>query len=117
MNKLFISTAFAATVLFNISAQAQPQNSQPMMEMITIEQAQTLADNTPVTIEGMIIQNLGNEKYSFKDTSGNTTVLEIDEEDWNGMTINPQDMVIITGKTDKGMGEFEIDVDTIALKK
>lgn len=126
MKTLLTSTALAIAILFNFSAYAemnketttsQPTIQQPAMEIMTIEQIQGLKDNAPVVLEGMIIQSMGNEKYNFQDPSGATIIIEIDDEDWNGLKPSPQDMVIITGEIDKNGNVTEIDVDTIAMKQ
>ena len=57
------------------------------------------------------------KKYLFKDASGTVTV-EIDNEDWRGLNVTPQDTVILNGEIDKEMfKDTKIDVDSIALKK
>ncbi len=126
MKNLFTSTALVTAILFNFSAYAemnkettasQPTIQQPAMEIMTIEQVQRLGDNAPVILEGMIIQSMGNEKYTFQDSSGATIMVEIDNEDWNKIKPGPQDMVIITGETDKNGDITEIDVETISMKQ
>lgn len=121
MKKLFTATALTATLLFNLPVNAQMSGNtaptQPTMSVMTIEQVQGLADDTPVMLEGMITQSLGDEKYTFQDASGNTLTVEIDNEDWNGMQPNPQAMVVITGEVDKEGNITEIDVDTITPKQ
>lgn len=117
MKKLFATTALAAAVLFNLPANAQENANMPQVSVMTIEQVQTLADDTPVVLEGMIIQSLGNEKYTFKDASGATITVEIDDDDWNSVKPSANDMVIISGEVDKNTDTLEIDVDTISLKQ
>ena len=127
MKKLLASTALVATVLFNMPAfaasqaaapapQAAQNMQQPSMAVMTIEQVQGLGDDAHVVLEGMITQALGDDMYTFQDPAGNTISVEIDNEDWNGLKPNPNDMVIITGEVDKEGNIVEIDVDTIALK-
>lgn len=134
MNKLLVSTAFAIAVLLNFPVtaamhgnhsqamdKAQPAMQQaaqnmPEMAVMTVEQVQTLGDDAPVVMEGMITQAMGDEMYTFQDPSGNTIMVEIDDEDWNGLKPDPNAMVIITGETDKKGNIVEIDVDTISLK-
>lgn len=127
MKKLLASTALVATVLFNMPAfaasqaaapapQAAQNMQQPSMAVMTIEQVQSLGDDAPVILEGMITQAVGDEKYTFQDPTGATIIVEIDDEDWNGLKPNPKDMVIITGELDRDGNIIEIDVDTIALK-
>ncbi len=129
MKKLFTTTALAASVLFSLpalagmgnnaahSAQQQAAQNMPQMAVMTVEQVQTLGDDVPVMMEGMITQAMGDEMYTFQDPAGNTIMVEIDDEDWNGLKPNPNDMVVITGETDKKGNTVEIDVDTIAMKQ
>ncbi|MBQ8465593.1 MAG: NirD/YgiW/YdeI family stress tolerance protein [Alphaproteobacteria bacterium] len=125
MKNLYATVALASAFLFNLSANAmdtnsqaqQPMAQQPAMAVMTVEQVQGLADDTPVMLEGMIVQSLGDEKYTFQDAAGNTLTVEIDDDDWNGMQPNPQAMVVITGEVDKEGNITEIDVDTIAPKQ
>ena len=63
-----------------------------------------------------IEKSLGDEKYLFKDASGSVTV-EIDNEDWRGVTVTPKDTIVIQGEIDKDFFKTEIDVDSVALKK
>ncbi len=82
----------------------------------TVAQALELSDDTPVVLTGQIERSLGGEKYVFKDATGSVTV-DIDNEDWRGMTVTPQDTVIIQGEIDKDFFKTEIDVDAISIKK
>ena len=130
MKKSLTSVALATAVLFNLPAYAgmdktnnqatqpsvQQQATQPNMAIMTIEQVQSLGDNAPVMLEGMITQAMGDEMYVFQDPTGATIMVEIDDSNWNGLKPSPNDMVIITGETDKNGNLMEIDVETIAMK-
>lgn len=122
MKKLLTTAALVTGILFNLPAYAGMQKnqtaSQPAMAVMTIEQIQGLGDDAPVMVEGMIINSLGDEKYTLKDSTGATMIVEIDDEDWNGMKMpSPNEMVVITGETDKEGNITEIDVDTISMKQ
>lgn len=86
------------------------------LEQMTVTQALELQDDSQVILVGQIEKSLGNEKYTFKDASGSVTV-EIDDDDWKGLSVKPEDTIIIKGEVDKGMFKTEIDVDTVELKK
>ena len=132
MKKLLTATALVAAILFNLpayagmdknkthSAQAAMQqnaaDSTSNMAIMTIEQVQSLGDDAPVMLEGMITQAMGDEMYVFQDPTGATIMVEIDDKNWNGLKPSPNDMVIITGETDKNGNVMEIDVETIAMK-
>lgn len=76
-----------------------------------------MKDDTQVILVGKIEKSLGDEKYLFSDASGSLTV-EIDDEDWRGLTVTPNDTVELAGEVDKDMfGPAKVDVDRVTLKK
>ncbi len=88
----------------------------PGIDMITVSEALTLPDDAPVKISGKIQKSLGDEKYLFKDATG-TIIIEIDNEEWNGVNATPDTEIVIMGELDKGMlEETEVDVETVTLK-
>ena len=78
----------------------------------TVAEALNMRDDAHVTLRGTIVRHIGGEKYLFQDKSGSITV-EIDDEDWNGLTVSATDMVEIRGEVDKDWNSVEVDVDTI----
>lgn len=81
----------------------------------TISEVLKMKDDTKVQLKGNIEKALGDEKYLFKDTTG-TIIVEIDDEDWNGITVTPETTILVSGEIDKDlMKATEIDVDTITL--
>ena len=86
-----------------------------MMEVVTVEQVRGMADNSPVIIQGYLLRKNGENSYVFQDTTG-TINLEIDEEDWGGMTVTPNDFVEVWGEVDRN-GSSMIEVDVSAMKK
>lgn len=114
MNKIIAISALALTVgVFGV-ANAQYQGAMP--SPTTVADAKELKDDTLVVLVGQIDGNLGDEKYTFKDSTGSINV-EIDDEDWNGVKVNPGDTIQIQGQVDKEFMEVEIDVDAVTLKK
>ena len=88
-------------------------NNDNMMTVMTVEEVRGLSDNTPVVVRGYLLRQNGENSYVFQDNTG-TINLEIDEEDWNGVTVSPTDMVEVWGEVDKnGMSVMEIDVSAI----
>lgn len=84
---------------------------------MTVAEALKVSDDTPVKLAGKIEKSLGNEKYLFKDATGTITI-EIDDDDWRGVTATPDSELIIEGEVDKDMfRDTEIDVDVVTLKK
>lgn len=115
MRNILAISALALTLGVYGNAAAQFQG--PGVEPSTVAQALEMKDDAAVVLVGQIEKNLGNEKYLFKDATG-TVIVDIDNEDWMGLSVKPQDLVIISGEVDKEMlKDTEIDVNTIALKK
>lgn len=117
MKKLALVSALALVLGLsnNVFAQQQGGFTGPSVTRMTVAEALKLSDDTPVVLEGKIEKNLGGEKYLFTDTTGSVTV-EIDNEDWRGITVNEQDNIEIRGGVDKDLMNFEIDVDAVAKK-
>ncbi len=112
-NATFVS---ALVLSFAIAGQAFAGFQGPGLPTSTVAQALEMSDDTPVVLEGTIEQSLGDEKYMFKDASG-SVIVEIDDEDWRGITVTPKDTVIINGEVDKDMFKTKIDADSISIKK
>lgn len=82
----------------------------------TVKEALSARDDTMVTLRGNIISSLGDEKYMFKDSTGEI-IVEIDDEDWYGVKVTPENTVEIYGEVDKEVFErTKIDVKSIAIK-
>ena len=119
MKKIFAVSALALALGMSGAASAQMVSGGfqgPGLAPMSVADALKLNDDTAVVLVGQIERSLGDEKYLFKDASGTVTV-EIDNEDWRGLNVTPQDTVILNGEIDKEMfKDTKIDVDSIALK-
>lgn len=83
----------------------------------TVEQAKKMPDDSNVVLRGNIEKALGGEKYVFKDATG-SIVVEIDDDDWGGLDVSPNDTVEIRGEVDTHMMKpTDIDVDSIKMVK
>ncbi len=124
MNKFITASAVVVALGLSTSALANgftgPQQAGgfqgPGLAPSSVAEALKLNDDTPVVLVGQIEKSLGDEKYLFKDASGSVTV-EIDNEDWRGVTVTPKDTIVLQGEIDKDFFKTEIDVDSVALKK
>lgn len=82
-------------------------------KVITVEEAKKLSDDKEVVLVGNITQHVKSDKYLFKDASGTITV-EIDQDEWRGQSISPEDTVEIIGEIDQSMfKDPKIDVDSV----
>ena len=83
----------------------------------TVEEALSLNDDAHVILTGKIVNSLGNEKYTFRDATGDI-IIEIDDEDWNGVKVTPEDTIEINGEIDRDLNEpVKIDVKTFSVKQ
>ena len=120
MNKMFLAIsalAFTSGICAAANA-AQPMGGfqGPGLATSTVAEAQKFSDDTAVVLVGKIEKSLGNEEYQFKDATG-TIVVEIDDEDWNGVNVTPQNTIEIHGEVDKDMFNTKIDAERVILKK
>jgi uncharacterized protein (TIGR00156 family) len=79
-------------------------------------QVTTVADDTPVVLQGQIVKRLQDELYEFKDASG-TIHVEIDDEHWPAQAISETATVKISGEVDRDLVSREIDVEYLELVK
>ncbi|MXP57128.1 YgiW/YdeI family stress tolerance OB fold protein [Pantoea sp. Taur] len=88
----------------------------PAPGMVSAAQAKTLRDDSWVVLEGNIVRMISHELYEFRDASGSVNV-EIDDKDWMGQNITPNDKVRLEGEVDKDWNSVEIDVKTVRVLK
>ena len=78
----------------------------------TVINALKMSNNSYVTVEGSILKRVSDDKYIFKDSTGSMTV-EIDSDKWNGLTVNTQDKLELSGEIEKKITSVILDVDTV----
>ena len=83
--------------------------SGPGPAAMSVKQALEMRDDAKVTLRGNIVQHLGGDMYLFRDATG-TVKVEIDDDEWNGQTVGPEDTVELYGEVDKDWNSVEIDV-------
>ncbi|GIU17056.1 hypothetical protein TUM4644_01860 [Shewanella colwelliana] len=71
-------------------------------------------DDTPVELTGHLIKSLGDEKYLFRDNSGEVEV-EIDNALWRDIEVNSNTTVTLKGEVDDEWSGIEIEIDEIDL--
>lgn len=111
---LSLLLAFPACAAFNDGGKKYGGFSGPSaMTSSTVQAAKKMRDNSSVTLTGNIVQRIGGDKYIFRDPTGEITI-EIDDEDFRGQTVTPQNTVRISGEIDKEFGRgTEIDVERL----
>ena len=71
-------------------------------------------DDRNFTLEGNIVEQLGNDVYKFKDATG-TIYVEIN--DWGGVDVGPKDLVRLYGEADYEESGLILEVDRVELVK
>ncbi|WP_127959638.1 YgiW/YdeI family stress tolerance OB fold protein [Serratia microhaemolytica] len=94
------------------SVHTQGGFSGPATKLTTVNKAKLQRDDSWVILQGYIEQRVGEETYTFRDSTG-TILVDIDDKRWNGLVITPKDKVQIEGKLDKDWHEVEVDVKNI----
>lgn len=92
-----------------MATNAAHTNNKPVSK---ISDVKAMPDDTEVVIQGVIVQNLGDENYLVKDDSGTVTI-EIDEDLVHGNTITPEAEVLITATVDQDDNVTSLDAEEI----
>ncbi len=114
---LFLSTALICSFAALASAQTNGGfiGNSENISITTVNQIENLPDESYVTMQGNITSQVGHEKYMFADSTG-TIKIEIDDDDWNGLTVGPEDKIQIQGEVDKSWTKpTKIEVDSIQI--
>lgn len=117
MKKLVLLSALSVVLTAGaVSAQYVERGGfkDPATIVNTVSELKHMRDDSYVVLEGKIEKRLGKEEYLFADSTGTITV-EIDDDEWRGVSVGPQDTVEIIGELDKGIIADEIDVKQIRL--
>lgn len=128
MKKMFIMLTMALLLSLPTAVPAQSgsgfQSGEPLVNKstggytgggataATVAAALKMPDDAWVSLTGKIDRQIGDEKYLFSDGTG-TIVVEIDDEDWRGLSVDPNDVVVIQGEVDRELTRREIDVQHI----
>ncbi len=122
--KKYAVAAMVMSLLFVTNASAQQNNAGggfkgPSAEdnLNTVQDildATWLSDGTYVTVVGKITMSLGNELYTFTDSTGSMTI-EIDDDEWRGQTVTPDHTIKVKGEIDKNDSDSAVDVESIEI--
>jgi len=78
-------------------------------QIVTVAQAQTAYDKTPVIVRGNIVLALGGDNYLFRDASGEI-ILKVGPKEWMyfGVVIGPSDAIEISGEVHRDNWQIHI---------
>ena len=83
-----------------------------IMLPITVNEARNLHHGSWVILTGTIVNSLGKEYYTFRDSTGEITV-EIERKVWRGLSVGVSDRVEIHGELEQKKGQYSIEVKAI----
>lgn len=113
MKKLFaLGTLLALSMPVTAGFQSETQNryqARNAQNITTIAAAKKANEDTPVSLTGYITQQISDDDFYFKDSTGEIKI-EIDDDVWENRTITPKDRITIEGKVDDGKNGNTIDV-------
>lgn len=102
-------------VLLGLSQNAAAQFVGDSNSIQTVTDLKEMKDNSWFTLEGHIVKQVREEKYLFRDQSGEVEV-EIDSDKWKGRKVNPETKIRISGKVEKGwLSSMEVEVKRIEI--
>ena len=105
----------------DFSESAFPQKNQGFQDYSTYSVSQikdilNMSDDAIAVIRGNIVKRLSDDKYLFKDKSGQI-VVEIDYKYWGGLQVNEKDILELTGKIDRDYNSIVFDVFMVKKTK
>ena len=108
MKKILLAAMIAAS---SISvAHAGNVNDAIVADSAAIQQG--IDEGQMVKLQGEIIQSLGDERYTLKDTNGQIEV-EIDDDLTGDRPLQPGTNVVVVGEVDHDDGRTLVDVDKV----
>jgi len=77
-------------------------------QTVTVVQASSFAHKTPVIVRGSIVQAIGANRYTFRDSSGEI-ILHIGPREWQnfGFSISPSNVIEISGELHRDQRNFQ----------
>lgn len=113
MRRLFSLLMFLAAAVPAYAAFDGPGALRPVQNAT---EAKNAAEDSPVVLEGNIIRQIRDERYIFRDASGEI-VVEIDDDIIGNRTVTPRHKVRLAGKVEKEKNGPVMDVDVLEILK
>lgn len=86
----------------------------PGLKTTGANQVGSMAPGVGMLLKGHIVEQLGTDKFLFKDSTGTATVM-ISQGDWNNLRPGPSDLVEIHGKITRIESGVAVEVERIAI--
>ena len=120
MKKFALATLFALATTyafadFNSNNTQAGGFQQAAPAAISVKQAMSATDNSMITLEGNITQQIDDDEFWSTDGTGQIKV-EIERHVWNGLNVGSNDKVRIFGKLDNEMFE-KAELEVLRIEK
>lgn len=82
---------------------------------VTVAEAKQLADETAVTLSGVIVKRIRGDHFQLNDGSGSIDI-DVDDDFWKPMGLKAGDQVKVMGKVDTQSGQ-SANIDVVKIEK
>lgn len=110
----YFTIIFSSTILIMLSFNPLLAQDTGSPELSTVIEVSQMEDGSKVMLEGFIGEQVGDDKYLFKDDTGTMTI-EVENDTWRGQNVNEDIKVKIVGEYEKDAGSEEIQVEWLEI--
>ena len=83
-------------------------------KVVTVDSISDMKDDTKVTIEGYLVEQISINYYLFKDDTGDIKV-EIEDKVFRGVDVTPETQIRLIGEVDRDWKKVTMDVDYLEI--
>ncbi len=113
MKLLSLITLFTLTTGTAFAAYEGPRSAD--FQTGTAQTALSSADDTKMILEGKLINQVSNKKYTFQDETGEI-IADIDTKEFREISVNESTKLRLIGKVDKDFGkDIKFDVKKLEI--
>lgn len=116
---LILAALMAAAPVAAVAGFSENGDSAPRITrdagIVSVAHLSNMADDSRVTLEGHIVRQTRHEHYLFRDDSGESIEVEIDDDEWGGLNVTPAKRVRLEVEIDRDDNRLEVDVKRVRL--
>ena len=116
MKKVFVALVLVIMLMPNAYATGMGGFYDANYVGVTVKEVKNMPDEAYVSLKGNIVKRLTVDEYLFSDKTG-SIIVEIDDEEWAGQMVKPNDMIEVTGEIDKNYRNTKVDVESLRILK
>ncbi|WP_373767692.1 YgiW/YdeI family stress tolerance OB fold protein [Glaesserella sp.] len=114
MSLSLLAGALVLTACSNPYANQQQFGANVPSSVISVKQALSAYDDSYVTLEGSILDQVDNDEYILADSSGQIRV-EIDNHVWQGKNVSSENVIRVYGEIDREWNKTELKVRELTI--